>query len=60
MNFKKAIGKTIKSIDFIDSSHKVTTYDDSPLPEVTRESVVNAVRIYFTDGTDDEISLRCD
>lgn len=60
MNFKQAIGKTIESIEVIQSESQVVTFDSSPLPETTRKSSVKTLRITFTDGTDDEISLRCD
>ena len=60
MNFKQAIGKTIESIEVLDSERRVVLFDDSPLPEIVRQSSEKLVRFKFTDGTDDEISLRCD
>jgi hypothetical protein len=60
MNFKQAIGKTIERIEIIESEQRVTEYDSSPLPQAVRESRVKTLRITFTDGTDDEFSLRCD
>ena len=60
MNFKQAIGKTIESIEIIQQETQVVAFDGSPLPETTRKSSIKTLRITFTDGTDDEISLRCD